>query len=118
MSISTATNVYPAGLTFAIAASTTSAQTYVTTNNNSSITAILVENLDATNDVYINWSTTASSVTAVVPSTGTATQGIAVQANSNRVINIAPIGGTFDGNVTVAANAVTGTATVLITPVI
>lgn len=118
MSISTATNVYSAGLTFAIAASTTSAQTYVTTNNNSSITAILVENLDATNDVYINWSATASSVTAVVPSTGTATQGFAVQANSNKVINIASVGGTFDANVTVAANAITGTATVLITPLI
>lgn len=118
MSISTATNVYPAGLTFQIAASTTSAQTYVTTSNNSSITAILVENLDATNDVYINWSTTASSVTAVVPSAGNPTQGIAVQANSNKVINIAPVGSAFDSNVTIAANAVSGSATVLITPVI
>jgi hypothetical protein len=117
MSISTATNVYPIGLTFVIAASNTSAQTYVTTNN-TSITAIMVENLDATNDVYVNWSTTAPSVTAVVPSTGTATQGLAVQANNNKVINIAPVGGTFNGNITVAANAITGTATVLITPVI
>lgn len=116
MPLSTATSIVPAGSTFAIAATTTSSQTYVTAGTNN-IAAILVENLDATNDVYVNWSTVSSTVTATVPSAGLATSGIAVQANGNKVITINPQGGTFDSNITVAANAITGTATVLFTPV-
>lgn len=115
MSLSTSTNIYPAGSTFAIAASTTSSQTYVTAGTNN-IQAILVENLDATNDVFINWSTTAATVTATLPNAGPAA-GVAVQAGANKIINLSAPSAAFDSNVTVAANCITGTATIYITPV-
>jgi len=117
MTISTSTNVLTAGSTFAIAATTTSSQTYVTSGTNN-IQAILVENLDSTNDVFVNWSLTSATLTATVPSAGNPQPGVAVQANSNKIIQIGPVGGPYDGNVTVAANAITGTATVLFTPVV
>ena len=115
MSLSTSTNVFPLGPTFAIAASTTSAQTYVTAGGNN-IASILVENLDTTNDVFVNWSLTAATVTATVPSAGAAQSGVTVQNNSSKIIQVGTPGA-FDSNITVAANAVTGTATVHITPV-
>jgi hypothetical protein len=115
MSLSTSTNVFPLGPTFAILATTTSAQTYVTAGSNN-IASILVENLDTTNDVFVNWSLTASTVTATLPTTGIPQTGIAIQNNSSKIIQVGVPGG-FDSNITVAANAVTGTATVHITPV-
>ena len=115
MAQSTNTSVYPAGSTVSLAATTTSSQAYVTAGTNN-IGAILVENLDATNDVYVNWSQ-ASTVTAVVPSAGNPTAGICIQSGTGKVINVAATGQVFDSNITVAANAVTGTATVQFTPV-
>jgi len=115
MSLSTSTVVYPIGSTFAIAATTTSSQTYVTAGVNN-IQSILVENLDTTNDVFVNWSLTASTVTATVPTAGTPQSGITIQNNSSKIIQVGTPGA-FDSNITVAANAVTGTATVHITPV-
>jgi len=115
MSLSTNTNIYTAGPTVSIAATTTSSQTYVTAGTNN-IAAILVENLDATNDVFVNWSLTASSVVATVPAALQPQSGICIQNNSSKIINVSTPG-TFDSNITVAANAVTGTATVQITPV-
>jgi len=115
MSLSTSTNIYPVGPTFSIAATTTSAQTYVTAGTNN-IASILVENLDTTNDVFINWSLTAATVTATVPAANQPQPGITIQNNSSKLIQVGTPGA-FDSNITVAANAVTGTATVHITPV-
>ena len=120
MALSTNTNVYPAGPTVAISATTTSSQAYVTTSTDPStgnnISAILVENLDATNDVFVNWSLTGSTVTATAPYPGAPQAGITIQQGQGKVINIGNPG-TFDSNITVAANCVAGTATVHITPV-
>ena len=115
MALSTATSIFPAGSTFAIAASTTSSQTYVTAGTNN-IQTILVENLDTTNDVFVNWSLTAATVTATVPAANQPQPGITIQNNSSKIIQVGTPGA-FDSNITVAANAVTGTATVHITPV-
>ena len=115
MALSTNSQIYPAGQTFIISATTTSAQTYVTSGSNN-LQAVLVENLDTTNDVFVNWSLTASTVTATVPYAGAPQSGVTIQQGQGKVINIGNPG-TFDSNITVAANCVTGTATVHITPV-
>jgi len=119
MALSTSTNIYPIGNSVFIGATTASQQVYVTAPG-SNISALLIENLDATNDVFVNYSTGSTS-TATVPTTGTPQPGVAVQANSNKVINIAAVGATFDSNVTVSlALAIPGAtaANVLITPVV
>ena len=120
MALSTNTNIYPAGPTVSISATTTSSQAYVTTASDpatgNNISAILVENLDATNDVFVNWSTNPT-VTATVPSGFNGPQaGITIQNGQGKIINLGQQG-TFINNVTIAANAVTSTATVHITPV-
>jgi len=115
MPISTNSTIYPAGSTFAISASTTSSQTYVTAGTNN-IQAILVENLDTTNDVFVNWGLTTATVTATPPTAGNPAAGVGVQNGQSKLI-VVNTGANFDSNITVAANAVTGTATVYITPV-
>ena len=115
MALSTNSQIFPAGQTFIISATTTSAQTYVTSGSNN-LQAVLVENLDTTNDVFINWSTNPT-VTATVPSGFNGPQaGITIQNGQGKIINLGQQG-TFINNVTIAANAVSSTATVHITPV-
>lgn len=100
----------PKNSTVAISASTNSAQTYLdvgSTNNN--ITTVLITNTDLANTAFINWSGTASTVTAT-------TAGFPVPPFYPVTLQI-NTPASFDSNVTIAAVTATGTAQVYITPV-
>jgi hypothetical protein len=111
MAISTSNTVFPLSSAYLIATTATSANVTVSSGN-TCVYNVLVENLDATNDVFVNWGLNGSATVATVPTAGNPQRGVAVQANGSKVINIAS--GSYNGNVTVAATAITGTANVLV----
>jgi hypothetical protein len=110
MTASTIPNVVPAGQAYYVAATGTSQ--YVTvTSTNGSISSIYVENLDSTNDIFVN-----AQVTATAPTTGNPQTGVAVQNGVGRSIYVC----SPNQNVTQANVAVvtfTSTANVVITPI-
>jgi hypothetical protein len=99
----------PKNSTVAISASTNSAQTYLDVGSNNNITTVLITNADPTNTAFINWSGTASTVTAT-------TAGFPVPPYYPVTLQI-NTPASFDSNVTIAAITATGTAQVYITPV-
>jgi hypothetical protein len=111
MALSTVNTVYTLSSAYLIAASSTSANVTVSSGN-TDILNVLIENLDATNDVFVNWGLNGSAVTSTVPTAGNPQPGIAIQSGASKIINVAT--GGFNPNVTVAATAVTGTANVLV----
>ena len=116
MSLSTIQNIVPAGQSYYLAGTTTSANVVVASNNGSLVN-IYVENLDTTNDVFVTWNTNAQAVTtAVAPTVGNPQTGVAVQNGQGRSILIAqPGSGLASANVAVVTFS--GTANVVITPI-
>ena len=100
----------PQNTTVAISASNTSAQTYLDVGTSTTITTILVTNADPTNTAFINWSATASTLTAT-------TAGFPVPPYYPATIQVNNPN-TFDSNITLAAITASGTANVYFTPVV
>ena len=111
MAISTSNTIFALSNAYLIAATGTSANVTVA-NGNTDIFNVLVENLDTTNDVFINWGINGAATVATVPTAGNPQRGVAVQSGGSKIINV--VSGGYNGNVTVAATAITGTANVLV----
>ena len=91
-----------------VTASTTSSQFYLDLGASTSVTNVLVTNLDPTNAVYVNWASSGA-VTAD-------TTGFPVIPFYPTVIAMNPPS-VFDSNITIAVVAAGGTPTVVFTPV-
>ena len=115
MTASTIPNVVPAGQAYYVAATGTSQ--YVTvTSTNGSISSIYVENLDPTNDVFVNAVAGTGAVTATAPTAGNPQTGVAVQNGVGRSIYVcSPNQNATQANVAVVTFS--STASVVITPI-
>ena len=115
MTASTIPNVVPAGLAYYVAATGTSQ--YVTvTSTNGSISSIYVENLDPTNDVFVNAVAGTGAVTATAPTAGNPQTGVCVQNGQGRVIQLSALN-QYNAFANVAVVTFGSTANVVITPV-
>lgn len=114
MPASTVQNIIPQGPSYFVQASTSSSNLVISGSN---VVNLYVENLDTTNDIFVNWNTnSATAITAVAPTVGSPQSGVCIQNNQGRIITI----GTGNPNVPAANVAVVsfgGTANVVITPV-
>ena len=109
-------SITPLGNAYTIVTNNTTANTVVVGGNGASVNNLFIENLDTTNDVFINWAFNGKSVTAVVPTVGSPQTGVTVQNGSGRIIQI-NTGTQFIANANVAAISFSGTPQIVITNV-
>ena len=111
MAQSTVSSIIPIGN----AVSITAGSTGIVSWNGQTVLNVYVENLDTTNDAFINWTAGTGAVTATVPTAGNPQPGVAVQNNQGRIIQIA--GGNAATVANVAVAGFSGSPQVIITPV-
>ena len=114
MAQTTVSNIYAVGPSYYLSASTASTSANVVSTG-ASITQIYVENLDTTNDVFVNWSLTGA-VTAVAPTVGNPQTGVCIQNGQGRVIQLSALN-QYNAFANVAVVTFGSTANVVITPV-
>ena len=111
MAQSTVSSVIPIANAVSITAGSYSTVSW----NGQSVLNMYVENLDATNDAFINWTVDTGAVSAVAPTAGNPQPGVAIQNNQGRIIQIA--GGNAATVANVAVVGFSGSPQVIITPV-
>lgn len=111
MAVSTVASVTPVGLAYSITANATAVISWA----GQSVSNLYVENLDATNDIFVNWTVGTGAVAAVLPTAGNPQSGICVQNGQGRIILIP--GGTANTVANVAVTSFAGTPQAILTPV-